>query len=453
VRPLPRLLTVGAALLLIAGAALADWLQPDPSLRDAQHDLRDAARDTLGFGRDPARLDSLGWALLRLNRQDEARLILHRVYDVSPLDEGARAGLGKIALFEDSTASAESLLAGLSEDDVPAMADRFAAQARRGDWAAAAAVAESVGQGGRADLLREMAESGAYVMSAPAAVVRVPWSRAWPVPLVSVKLNGQSVVMAIDTGAGDLLIDDSAARHYAVRSLGGPAPAFWCGTRVTVRPAMVQRLEIGGVRIERVPAGVLSLHKYSLQVNPQSEAIAGVIGLNLLRRFTPTLDFRAQRLELRPADAVYAATSDAQRLHFQIWGESELTVIGTLNTAPRRMAMVVATGVPDCGIGAPQEVFEEVGVRPGMVDRIIRGAGSWLNGKAWTAVVVPTATLGASAREVGPVTREKIPGWSGGLDATELWVHGARRDALVGCEMLRAKRVTIDWRSRQLVLE
>jgi hypothetical protein len=309
-----------------------------------------------------------------------------------------------------------------------------------------------VGQGGRADLLREMAESGAYAMSAPTGVVRLPWARAWPVPLVRVKLNGQSVVMAIDTGAGDVLIDESAARRYAVRSVGGPTPVFWCGTRVTVRPAMVQRLEIGGVRIERVPAGVLALHKYSLQVNPQSEGIAGIIGLNVLRRFTPTLDFRAQRLELRPDSSAYAATGDAQRLHFQIWGESELTVIGTLNTAPRRMAMVVATGVPDCGIGAPQEVFDEVGVKPGMVDRIIRGAGSWL-GKAWTSVVVPTATLGSSAREVGPITREKIPGWSGGLDASERWAYGVRRDALVGCEMLRAKRVTIDWRARQLVVE
>jgi hypothetical protein len=442
-----------AALLLIAGAALADWLQPDPTLRDAQRDLRDAVRDTTGFGGDPARLDSLGWALLRLNRQDEARLILHRVYDVSPLDEGARAGLGKIALFEDSTARAETLLTGVSDDNVPAMIDRFAAQVRGGAWTAAAALAESVGQGGRADLLREMAENGAYVMSPPAGVARAPWSRAWPVPLVHVKLNGQSVVMAVDTGTGDVLIDDSAARRDGVRSAGGPTPAFWCGTRVTVRPAMVQRLEIGGVRIERVPAGVLSLHKYSLQVNPQAEGIAGVIGLNLLRRFTPTFDFRAQRLELRPADTAYVAGSDAQRLHFQNWGEGELTVIGTVNTAPRRMAMVVATGVPDCGIGAPQEVFEEVGIKPGMVDRIVRGAGSWLNGKAWTAVVVPTATLGTGTRGVGMITREKLPGWLGGLDPFEMWVHGVRRDALVGCEMLRTKRVTIDWRMRQLVVE
>ena len=89
-----------------------------------------------------------------------------------------------------------------------------------------------------------MAAHGAYAMTPPATVVRVPWSRAWPVPLVRVKLNGQSVVMAIDTGAGDLLIDDGAARRYAVRALEGLAPTFWCGTRVMARAAIVPRLPV-----------------------------------------------------------------------------------------------------------------------------------------------------------------------------------------------------------------
>ena len=131
---------------------------------------------------------------------------------------------------------------------------------------------------------------------------------------------------------------------------------FWSGSRVAVRNAMAQRLEIGAFRIERLPAGTLSLRKWSIEVNPQSEPAVGVIGLNLMRRFTPTMDFKNQRLELRRPGVRFAAAEGAARVPFQIWGENELTVYGSL-AGSRKMAMVVQSGVPYCGVGAPAEVF------------------------------------------------------------------------------------------------
>ena len=85
--------------------------------------------------------------------------------------------------------------------------------------------------------------------------------------------------MALDTGSSDLLIDESAARRYRVDRVPGQRIEFWSGSRVAVRNAMVQRLEIGAFRIERLPAGTLSLRKWSIEVNPQSEPAVGVIGL------------------------------------------------------------------------------------------------------------------------------------------------------------------------------
>jgi hypothetical protein len=49
---------------------------------------------------------------------------------------------------------------------------------------------------------------------------------------------------------------------------------------------------------------------------------------------------------------------------FEVWGESELMVYGSL-AGGRRMAMMIQTGVPNCGVGAPREVMEEIGVKPG----------------------------------------------------------------------------------------
>jgi hypothetical protein len=208
---------------------------------------------------------------------------------------------------------------------------------------------------------------------------------------------------------------------------------------------MVQRLEIGGIRIERAPAGIVSLRRWSIDVNPHSEQVAGIIGLNLLRRFSATLDYQRRRLELAPLEQPPAPGPDAARVPFQIWGLNELTVFGSM-AGGRSMALVVQTGVPGCGVGAPAEVFDEIGVKPGMLSRAARGAGSVLRGRPWSGVTVPSVTVGA-------VAKDKVPGWLGALDASELWRHGVRRDALLSGEFFRGLRVTFDWRAHQLVIE
>jgi hypothetical protein len=442
-RPLPFLL---ALVLLFAAAprpAGATWLMPDPTYQEATTDLRLAVRDTAGRAGDFARLDTLGVALLRLGRQADAAGVFHKVLALAPRDPTASAGLGKLALFHGRLAEAESLLALAAPDDRGALADRMSARLRGGEWAAAAELAPDAGAEGRVALLQSLATNGAWKITGDHA--ELLWKRTFPVPLVRVKLNGQAVLMAIDTGTGDLLVDQSAARRCNVATVAGQSLAFWNGARVAVRSALVQRLEIGGVKIEQVPAGILALRKWSNEINPMDEAVVGVIGLSVLERFTPTLDYGKRKLELRPRAAGPEAVAGAARIPFEIWGESELTVYGSL-AAGRRMALVLATGLPGAGIGAPSEVMDEIGVKPGGVAKIMKGMGGFMGGRSWYEVGVPTVV-------VGPIARDRVPGWSGALDPSEMWRHGVRRDALLGGEFFRDRRVTIDWARQELVVE
>lgn len=433
------------ALAAGARAARADWLQPDESYRETQLILRAAIRDTVGHSSDAARLDSVGVALMRLARLDEARGVFRRVLDLDPREPTARAAMGKLALFDDRTAEAESLLTGLEPSDPLAAADLYAARLRRGEYDQAAAIAALVNQEGRRELLEQLHERAPYEITAGPAHASIPFQSHYPVPLVRVKLNGELVLMAIDTGAADLLIDEQAFRRNKVKPVAGRSVVFWTGSRTAVQNALVQRLELGGFRIENCPAGVLNLGRWSLEVNPQSERVAGVIGLNLLRRFLPTIDYKAQKLELRRPDQPWSPGEGAERVPFQMWGESELTVFGSLAQG-RRMAMVVQTGVPGCGVGAPQEVMDEIGVKAGVVARMVKGAGTFLHGRPWSPVVVPSVT-------VGPLAEDKVSGWIGALDASELWRHGVRRDALISHDFFKNRRLTIDWAKRELVVE
>ena len=428
---------------LVAGAGFAAWLEPDPSWRAAQQDLRAALRDTAGFAADPGRLDTLAVALLRVGRLDEAATLFERVLGLAPADPAASAALGRLALANDDLARAESLLARAGDDPL-APRDRFAAALRRGDWSGATDRAEAAGLGGREPQLRRLAEAGdAWRIEGPEAVT-LRWVRAWPVPLVRARLAGQSVLLAVDTAAPGLLLDENLARRWKVETWSASMPVFWSGARVSARPARVARLELGDLAIGNVPAATLSLHRWSLDVNPHGEAVAGVIGLELLRRFTPTLDWKRQTLELRRA-ATPPPAAGARRVPFQVWGDHELTVWGSI-AGGRRTAFVVQTGLPGAALAAPDEVFEEFGVRPSAMSRLVGGAGARLQGRRGSAVVVPTVSIGA-------VEKDKVTGLSGALDASELWRHGVRRDAVLGGDFFRGERVTIDWASRTLIVE
>lgn len=434
---------IAVLLLLAAPEAGATWLAADPSYKEAEFALRLAARDTAGHPDDAARLDSLGAALLRLGRQADAEHAFRRVLALVPRDPTAAAGLGKLALFHDRLAEAESLLAFAEPEDREAFTDLMSVHVRRGDYAAAATMAPDARQEGRVALLQSMATDGAWVVSGSGADLL--WKRAFPVPLVRVKLNGHSVLMAIDTGTGDLLVDQSFAKRCGITPLAGQSLVFWNGGRIAVRNAVVPRIELGDLRVERAPCGILPLRKWSNLVNSLDEQVAGVIGLNLLMRFTPTLDYARGRLELRPKAAGAGAIAGAARVPFELWGESELMVYGSL-AAGRRMALILATGLPGAGIGAPAEVMEEIGVKPGGVSRVMKGAGAFTGGRPWYEVGVPGVV-------VGPLARDRVPGWSGALDPSEMWRHGVRRDALLGGEFFRDRRLTIDWQRHELVVE
>ena len=270
----PALLALIFAFALGAAApARASWLEPDPTWKQALQDLREAQRDTVGHADDPGRLDSVAVLQLRLARVDEAAKLFRRVLALAPDDPAARAGLGKLALFADRAAEVESLLAPIAADNDQARADLFALRLRRGEYGLAADMAESVGQPGREPLLRELAAGGAYLGGEIGGEVSVPLVKVWPVPLVRVRLNGQSVLLAIDTGVADLLLDNSTVRRCGLRPIAGESAISWSGSRVAVRSALVPRLEIGGARLERVPASLRDLHRYGMEMNPQFEPV------------------------------------------------------------------------------------------------------------------------------------------------------------------------------------
>ena len=82
----------------------AEWMQPDPTYREAQKALRDAARDTAGHGDDAARLATLGAAQLRLQcKLADAEKTLTRVLALQPGNATAPRGSASSPRTADAT--------------------------------------------------------------------------------------------------------------------------------------------------------------------------------------------------------------------------------------------------------------------------------------------------------------------------------------------------------------
>ena len=120
---------------------------------------------------------------------------------------------------------------GLAAPAADAARDLFHARLRQGRWEQAAALAEDAGQPGRAALLRRLAATdGPWRIEGPERV-SLPWIRCWPVPIVKARLNGQPVLLAVETGVADLVLDPSTARRCDVTLLPEQAPLAWGGTQ------------------------------------------------------------------------------------------------------------------------------------------------------------------------------------------------------------------------------
>jgi len=441
VRPRPGALML-LALLACAGPSVAAAQDDAPaSWREAQTLLRDAVRDTVGRGEDPARLATLGQALLRLSRWKDAEAVLHRVLAVRPGDRPALAGLGKMALYRHRVGEAESLLVAAGDAE-GAPRDLYAARLRRGDWKGAAELAAAVGDEGHVPMLERLQELDAFELRPGPESASIRFERSYPVPLVRVKLNGTQVLAAIDPGSPHVLVDPSAMRANRLEQLPGERAVFWIGSHTAAGNAIAQTIQLGGLTIANVPVASTSLHRYSLDVNPMGRDIALVIGLPLLERFGCALDFRRQRLELQRGGPPAAR---GQRVPFERWSENQLVVWGTIGGG-RRLSMIVGTGLPGAGFGGPSELFEELGLRPGKMSNLMRGPGLVLQGRPWTQVGIPTLSLGG-------VVGDRVGGWMGAMDPGEAWREGVRLDGLLGPEWFRGRRVAFDWEKHELQIE
>ena len=94
------------------------------------------------------------------------------------------------------------------------------------------------------------------------------------------------------------VVSPSVARRAGVSLTGPRASAASTGPRQPARLARLRSIEIGPVRTTSLGVAVLSVAALNRATRL---GVGGIIGYNLLRRYSVTIDYAARRLVFRPA--------------------------------------------------------------------------------------------------------------------------------------------------------
>jgi hypothetical protein len=240
---------------------------------------------------DPA---DKGHALYLDGKLDAAETELKSVVARDPSNSFARRLLGRLYLLKGNPKEAVqqfySYVDLVERTDVPidsmALQDLFWALYRMDDYATAAKAARKNNDSIFAVKYGEIARRGPpYVFDwrgGGSSVLSFEGSGT-----VSLRINGSPGRFTIDFGAGEIVLAREFAKQAGVQVVGIPSPNVERDEQ-----AVIETVDAPGLQVRNVPAVVSS------QIR---RGVDGVLGVSFLSHVRATLDYRRNRLVLRPA--------------------------------------------------------------------------------------------------------------------------------------------------------
>lgn len=338
----------------------------------------------------------------------------------SPTDPRAKAGLARARLYEnrndEAIALAQQVLAAQPDNPV-ARRTLDDAQQRKAAFG-----------------------PDRYQVSGPAGEIAIPFAVTDPLPIIEVTIGGRKAEFLIDTGAPDIMVSADLAKELGLQTQSTTEGVFAGGVRAPVQHVVVPQLEIGGIRVANIPAGV----RPGLGLAFPGHKPEGIVGTGLLMHFLTTLDYCQGRLVLRPRGASVAFEREAVGANVQpMWfvGDHFIFARGRLKGGPEG-AFLIDTGLAGGGLMAPKASLEEAGVT---IDPSAAGTGIGGGG----AVTVIPFRAGAT---VGALSVDDVRGiYSPGGDPTAVFPFKSK--GLLSHGFFRHSRLTFDFDAMKLVTQ
>lgn len=271
-------------------------------------------------------------------------------------------------------------------------------------------------------------------------------------PVLNVRVNGEKDLLrfVLDTGSGMSVISEATAKKLGIRPVarGGLARAVGGGGKFEIVYGFLSSLDIGDVRVERVPVYIRQFYDAKVPVD-------GYIGLSVISNFIATVDYgsgtfsllRNTESSLSRQGLRFSQGPDAQPEVIEIPVRTTASgfITGELRVegVDRPQNFIIDTGASITVISKRLSELEE------MADylqktrlRVFGAAGVADDVKV---MVLPRVTLGTLVREnIGAAVLDLEP-----INETA----GFTQDGILGANFLRHFRVAFDFQRGVLRLE
>jgi len=370
---------------------------------------------------------------LLAGRLRDARALFDRDQGTDCFRPGAELALARLEVLENRLSAALPRLERLLSSQ-PALTPAWELLAdgryRRGELAQAAQAYRSLGRAAFAGHLERFGRAHPYATGGGGA--RIPWLRDEPLPVIQACARGRTLNLVLDTGAGDLLLDEAVAAQLAVTPVAEEAAEFAGGRGAPVRYGALPSLELGGWMLTDIPVHLMSLQ--ALFAPWFSDCtIDGVLGTGLFARMPTALDFRARRLDLGDAVgepggaslALYLAGTHYPLVEARLPGGQWVLLFLDTGMAGAAVALAPSVARQTELLGAGAAVLGQGG-GGAVAGQPVRLGGLQLNGTTY-------GDLDALVLEQFPIERR----------------FGARIGGLLGHDFFRGRRLVLDFsRSR-----
>ena len=273
------------------------------------------------------------------------------------------------------------------------------------------------------------------------------WTVSEPLPVISLRINGHEANLVIDTGAGELVLDEQFAVGAGIRLGGREARRFAGGRDAAVWYGHANELALGGLALLDLPIQALPLGPIFGPFFP-SLPIHGILGTAVLSRFVATLDYGRRVLRLTPlGNRAPNATDDrpittSHGTRFWIAGSHYPVACGALPGSPHCL-FFLDTGMTGAAFALPRSTADAACLMYSSRDMETgHGGGGEVHGKSTTL----------SGLALGETQRSNLHGMV--LDAFPLEVQfGFRIGGLLAQDFFTDCVLTLDFGSMRLSLD
>jgi tetratricopeptide (TPR) repeat protein len=206
---------------------------------------------------------------------------------------------------------------------------------RKDDFKNAAPLYRSLGRNALAQKLEsielENAEKGKpYRIKNNSNTTIIPFIQTDPLPVIQVTFNegnnekkcvGKSANLFIDTGAGEIILDNDLAIELGIKNLGSEKGAFGGGKEGQISHGRLNTMKIGNFTVNNIPVNMMQI-RGPIESVFGGLKIDGVIGTVFLYHFLSTIDYKKGRLILRALSEVTQGNSEQKAANLDQKDES-----------------------------------------------------------------------------------------------------------------------------------